>query len=179
MKDVTSFPWASKHSNIIILGDAANATAPNLAQGAGLAIESAWDFVSMVDFQNGRGISDYISRRKKRASTVQTIADLVAKVGQLAQPWSTTRNFVMRNATRLMNKAQQRAFEEIVSHSLGGDSQKLYWLPSYSASSKESSREEDCILGRIIGTQSFGVLPPSTKLFRSSLIGLGTGTVSV
>ena len=38
IKDVTSFPWSSKNNNMIIVGDAANATAPNLAQGAGLAI---------------------------------------------------------------------------------------------------------------------------------------------
>lgn len=38
IKGVTEFPWTSKHNNIIIIGDAANATAPNLAQGAGLAI---------------------------------------------------------------------------------------------------------------------------------------------
>ncbi len=56
MKDVTSFDWHSKNKNIVILGDAANETAPNLAQGAGLAIESAWDFVSMVDFSNGKGL---------------------------------------------------------------------------------------------------------------------------
>jgi 2-polyprenyl-6-methoxyphenol hydroxylase-like FAD-dependent oxidoreductase len=56
VKDVTSFDWHSKNKNIVILGDAANATAPNLAQGAGLAIESAWDFVSMVDFSNGKGL---------------------------------------------------------------------------------------------------------------------------
>jgi 2-polyprenyl-6-methoxyphenol hydroxylase-like FAD-dependent oxidoreductase len=49
VKNVTSFPWQSQNNNIIILGDAANATAPNLAQGAGLAIESAWDFISMVN----------------------------------------------------------------------------------------------------------------------------------
>lgn len=49
VKDVTSFPWVSKSGSMIILGDAANATAPNLAQGAGLAIESAWDFVASLD----------------------------------------------------------------------------------------------------------------------------------
>ncbi len=42
---------------MIILGDAANATAPNLAQGAGLAIESAWDFISMVDLETRSGLS--------------------------------------------------------------------------------------------------------------------------
>jgi 2-polyprenyl-6-methoxyphenol hydroxylase-like FAD-dependent oxidoreductase len=38
IKNVTSFPWTSPDNKMIILGDAANATAPNLAQGAGLAI---------------------------------------------------------------------------------------------------------------------------------------------
>lgn len=38
---------------MLIVGDAANATAPNLAQGAGLAIESAWDLIAMVNFKNG------------------------------------------------------------------------------------------------------------------------------
>ena len=49
------FPWNSKDNRILILGDAANATAPNLAQGAGLAIESAWDLISMVNLKNGEG----------------------------------------------------------------------------------------------------------------------------
>lgn len=56
IKDVSSFPWHSKHKNMILLGDAANATAPNLAQGAGLAIESAWDFISMVNLNNLSGL---------------------------------------------------------------------------------------------------------------------------
>lgn len=55
---MASFPWSSNHKNVIILGDAANATAPNLAQGAGLAIESAWDLISMVELsrQDKRGL---------------------------------------------------------------------------------------------------------------------------
>lgn len=53
---MTEFPWNSKHNNILIVGDAANATAPNLAQGAGLAIESAWDLIAMVNFKNGEGV---------------------------------------------------------------------------------------------------------------------------
>lgn len=53
---MSSFPWYSKNKNIAILGDSANATAPNLAQGAGLAIESAWDFISMVNIESLTGI---------------------------------------------------------------------------------------------------------------------------
>lgn len=56
MKNVTNFPWQSLNKNIIILGDSANATAPNLAQGAGLAVESAWDFVAMVDLNSKKGL---------------------------------------------------------------------------------------------------------------------------
>ena len=67
VKDVTSFEWASQHKNVVILGDAANATAPNLAQGAGLAIESAWDLISMVNISNYHGLNEYILKRKKRA----------------------------------------------------------------------------------------------------------------
>ena len=56
VKDVTSFPWHSRNKNIILLGDSANATAPNVAQGAGLAIESGWVFVSMVNLSNKNGL---------------------------------------------------------------------------------------------------------------------------
>lgn len=62
---MTSFPWTSPDNKMIILGDAANATAPNLAQGAGLAIESAWDFVTALE--QGDGFQAYIDKRKKRA----------------------------------------------------------------------------------------------------------------
>lgn len=38
MEGVTKFPWSTEDGRVILLGDAANATAPNIAQGAGLAI---------------------------------------------------------------------------------------------------------------------------------------------
>jgi 2-polyprenyl-6-methoxyphenol hydroxylase-like FAD-dependent oxidoreductase len=52
---------------MLILGDAANATAPNLAQGAGLAIESAWDLIAMVNLKNGDGVESFMQKRRKRA----------------------------------------------------------------------------------------------------------------
>lgn len=60
IKGVTEFPWNNKHNNILIVGDAANATAPNIAQGAGLAIESAWDLISMVNLQTSAGIDAFL-----------------------------------------------------------------------------------------------------------------------
>ena len=66
-KGISAKEWASQHKNIVILGDAANATAPNLAQGAGLAIESGWDLISMVNIYNYHGLNEYILKRKKRA----------------------------------------------------------------------------------------------------------------
>lgn len=116
------------------MGDAANATAPNLAQGAGLAIESAWDMISMVNLENGEGLKEYLKKRKKRASTVQGLADMVAKIGQLKSPWCKVRDFAMINSTHFFNSVEQRVFEEVVSHSVGGDSSKLHWLPPPSSS---------------------------------------------
>lgn len=84
------------------MGDAANATAPNLAQGAGLAIESAWDMVSMIDFLTGHGVEDFMVRRKKRAETVQNIADLVATIGQSARPVSDLRDIAMAGGTYMV-----------------------------------------------------------------------------
>lgn len=111
VRNVTTFPWFSKNKNIIILGDAANATAPNLAQGAGLAIESAWDFISMVNLNNFDGLESYIEKRKRRAKTVQDFADMVAFFGQLPKPWSSFRNFFMSKSTKYMLSLETLIFE--------------------------------------------------------------------
>ncbi len=95
-------PWASRKGNLVLVGDSANATAPNLAQGAGLAIESAWDFVSLVDHSTKKGLSEYVAKRKKRAKTVQDLADTIAWAGQLSQPFSTIRDTVMHQSVEIM-----------------------------------------------------------------------------
>ena len=108
--NVTSFPWHSKNNNMIIVGDAANATAPNLAQGAGLAIESAWDLVAMVNFKDGSGVKEFIEKRRKRAETVQSMADMVAKIGQLGQPYATIRDIVMMIPTKFLHPLEEQVF---------------------------------------------------------------------
>lgn len=57
----------------------------------------------MVDFQTGSGIESFLSRRRKRATTVQNIADLVADVGQLSQPLSSLRDIAMAGVTKLLS----------------------------------------------------------------------------
>lgn len=110
IKGVTGFPWNSIHNNILIIGDAANATAPNIAQGAGLAIESAWDLISMVNFKDGSGVDNFMSKRRKRAETVQNMADLVARVGQLHRPLSDIRDLLMSTSTRVLRGLEERIF---------------------------------------------------------------------
>jgi hypothetical protein len=57
----------------------------------------------MVNLKNGDGVEEFMSKRRRRAETVQYLADLVAKVGQVEKPYSSMRNFIMCSATRYMN----------------------------------------------------------------------------
>lgn len=110
IEGVTKFPWSSVNQRAVLLGDSANATAPNLAQGAGLAIESAWDLFSSHDTLTADGIQKYVQKRQKRALTVQSMADMVARVGQLHAPASTVRDFFMRTGTSLTPGLEQKIF---------------------------------------------------------------------
>ena len=44
-----------------------------------------------------------MDRRRKRAETVQSMADMVASIGQLQQPYSTIRDIGMRFATNYLD----------------------------------------------------------------------------
>jgi 2-polyprenyl-6-methoxyphenol hydroxylase-like FAD-dependent oxidoreductase len=89
------FPWSSPDGRVLLLGDAAHATAPNLAQGAGISIEDAADLV--FELQRARATwsagglaqaaGNYERARKSRAATVQTLADAVALAGQVQYGW--------------------------------------------------------------------------------------------
>ena len=151
IKGVTEFPWNNKHNNILIVGDAANATAPNIAQGAGLAIESAWDLISMVDFETGNGIDEFLQRRRKRATTVQGIADLIASFGQISQPVSTLRDIFMAGTNKLLPITQQKIFESAVRYSLGGSIYAPHWLPSVNKNSHFSLKYNGNILKQVVG----------------------------
>ncbi|RUR07524.1 DUF1731 domain-containing protein [Legionella sp. km772] len=129
MAGIERFPWTSKDNRIVLMGDAAHATAPNLAQGAGLCIEDAACFVSKLDRVDYlQGINDYAKERKPRALTVQKLADSIATLGQIKNPLvRALRDFLMQGATLLAPNLQQRIFEYVVSKSLGGSRKAIYW----------------------------------------------------
>lgn len=129
IEGVEKFPWTSRDNRVVLMGDSAHATAPNIAQGAGLCIEDAACLASKlnrVDYL--QSISQYVRERKPRAKTVQNVADLVASVGQVRNPiLKILRNGIMRAATNFTPSLQRRIFEYSVSFSLGGSKKSTYW----------------------------------------------------
>ena len=54
----------------------------------------------MVNFRDGSGVKEFIEKRRKRAATVQTMADMVAKIGQSKKPYSFFRDLSMFLSTK-------------------------------------------------------------------------------
>jgi uncharacterized protein (TIGR01777 family) len=130
IQNVTSFSWCSKDNRVILLGDSAHATAPNIAQGAGLCIEDAAELVAALDRADYlSNLDSYEKSRKKRATTVQFFADSIATIGQLETPFaSNTRNFLMQLASIYLPSLQGKIFDYAVSKSLGGNKHTPYWF---------------------------------------------------
>jgi hypothetical protein len=108
----------------------------------------------MIDFRDhNRGLKNYIEHRKRRAFTVQSIADTIAYIGQLETPYSTIRDFSMMYATKLLPSIETRIFEASVRYSTGGSNSRKHWLPFVNTNESlvENIREESCLLGTIIG----------------------------
>lgn len=109
---------------VVLLGDACHATAPNLAQGAGLAIEDALEIASCLaqlnrnQFSNlDECIAHYVKVRKARARVVVAFADFIAFAGQLENSFSIAmRNFVMRLLPQFIVAV---IFENVVRFTLG------------------------------------------------------------
>ncbi|QBR84778.1 TIGR01777 family protein [Legionella israelensis] len=129
IEGLDKFPWTSRDRRVLLMGDSAHATAPNIAQGAGLCIEDAACLVSKlnrVDYL--QGLSEYEQERKPRAKTVQNVADFIATAGQVKNPLlKTLRNRVLRATTLLTPMLQRRIFEYVVSYSLGGSTKARFW----------------------------------------------------
>jgi uncharacterized protein (TIGR01777 family) len=170
------FPWTSKDKRVVIMGDAAHAIAPNLAQGAGLCIEDAACLVSQlnrIDYLHG--IVSYEQERKPRVKTVQKLADCIATMGQLKNPiLRALRTLIMRSGVLLMPTLQQKIFEYFVSLSLGGSRKAIYWqLPKGLLKDDVSS-----IFARVFSNYLF--LEDHIKEFkisRTAADGLGVVTV--
>lgn len=177
IKGVEKFPWTSQDNRVVLMGDSAHATAPNIAQGAGLCIEDAACLASKlnrVDYL--QGILEYERERKPNAKRVQNVADLVATVGQVKNPLlRILRNGIMRAATTLAPSLQRRIFEYSVSFSLGGSTKSLYWqVPRLSITDDSLSS----LFGRLFPASS--LLDAHVKEFKTSSVGgSGLGVVTV
>lgn len=175
--NVTSFPWTSKDNKIVLVGDAAHATAPNIAQGAGISIEDTAELVSRLDSINYLvALTGFEKSRKHRAKVVQGYADLIAKIGQINTPClQSIRDNFMRTVTCLFPSLQQSIFEKAVSHSLGGDNRRPYWQAPIIGTQQPIKHE----LFSSVTDNSNQLLSSVSRFKQSVWGGEGQGVVSV
>jgi 2-polyprenyl-6-methoxyphenol hydroxylase-like FAD-dependent oxidoreductase len=79
------------HNRIVLLGDAAHATTPNLGQGASQAIEDAWvlaDNIAKYDYTNA--FANYQQKRITRATKVVNTSYQLAQLTNLGGPVFST-----------------------------------------------------------------------------------------
>ena len=79
------------HNRIVLLGDAAHATTPNLGQGASQAIEDAWvlaDNIAKYDYTNA--FANYQQKRITRATKVVNTSYQLAQLTNLGGPFFST-----------------------------------------------------------------------------------------
>lgn len=83
---------------MVLLGDAAHATTPNMGQGACQAIEDAWVLAQcLAQYELSKALPTYQQLRRKKAVEIVEGSWKMGKVAHLENPlWSGLRNFVMR-----------------------------------------------------------------------------------
>lgn len=190
---VTRFAWRNAPGNVVLLGDACHATAPNLAQGAGLSIEDGAELAFQLDracraSRRARGdeeahhaawrrelraaIDRYETARKPRARTVQTLADAIAIAGQLRAPFASLRDAAMKLSVALLPGTTARVFESVVARSTGGGRRRVTW---------EHPGVRVPVVEAVMGTTAFErAVPIAAQDFRRRAAGgYGTGRVTV
>lgn len=95
--DLEALPrWFS--GRIVLLGDAAHATTPNMGQGACQAIEDAWVLAQCLSsLPLGEAFSQYQDRRKKRADGIVKQSRRLGRMAQLdSSALGHLRNYILR-----------------------------------------------------------------------------------
>lgn len=177
--NVTSFPWSSLSGRVVLLGDAAHATSPNIAQGAGLCIEDA--IVLAHAMKNPTLPMNFVTKhwyetvRKPRAEVVQFVADSVAVVATLPFPLNVLRNTVAWIGTNLLPFVETWLFARAVNWSLGGQVFPFRkWAPPALTQQAEFAQS---LLGRIVDVSK---LESHVRKFKTNPMGgKGEGTVTV
>lgn len=159
------------YGSLVLVGDCAHATSPNLAQGAGLTIEDSIQLAHEIDKVNNSNVSletaltEYQRKRKPRAHVVQFCADRIATFGQMDK-LSPIRDFLMCSATKYFTNLEQKIFSKVVAFTLG----KNWTVPFIG---KQPS------LWKQILKDDFENLPEHMQKFRNSDTGKGEGLCSV
>ncbi|GAB2777224.1 2-polyprenyl-6-methoxyphenol hydroxylase-like FAD-dependent oxidoreductase [Hymenobacter luteus] len=94
---------------VLLLGDAAHATTPNLGQGAGMAVEDAAVLAQCLEAQPdlGRAFRQVEQRRRGRTARIVRTSWQLGRVGQLESPLLTgLRNTVMRLLPPAVSRSQ-------------------------------------------------------------------------
>ncbi|QIL77401.1 FAD-dependent monooxygenase [Hymenobacter sp. HDW8] len=94
---------------VLLLGDAAHATTPNMGQGAGQAVEDAAVLASCLAQANGieSAFQAFDAQRRPRTTRIVNQSWQLGKVAQMEQPWLVgLRNAVMRRVPATVNNHQ-------------------------------------------------------------------------
>lgn len=109
IEEVTSQPWVK--GRVVLIGDAAHATSPNMAQGASMAVEDALALAEVL--ASGRrldaSLAAYEARRARRVQWVQEQTHRRDRTRNLAP---AIRNCVLRLAGKRIFKANNRPLVE-------------------------------------------------------------------
>ena len=84
---------------IVLVGDAAHATTPNLGQGGAQAVEDAWALAHALANQSTveAGLAAYERARRAKARRVVTMSRWMGRLAHLESGWArASRNFVLR-----------------------------------------------------------------------------------
>lgn len=111
-KPVTRYAYG----NIVLSGDAAHATTPNLGQGACMAIEDAVVLANCVQRETNisKAFTDYEFSRVPRNTKVVNASYMMGKISQLKNPlMMQLRNTAMRLAPKSVNEKQLKFLYDI------------------------------------------------------------------
>lgn len=103
-------PLKCWHRNrVVLLGDAAHATTPNMGQGAGQAIEDAWVLAQCLSRESSyrQAFINYEHKRRKRAQKIVQLSWQLAWLTNWKGPWRTRlRNNLMKRMPGWMMQKQ-------------------------------------------------------------------------
>jgi len=104
-------------NNLVLIGDAAHATTPNLGQGACMAIEDAWILAEEIQKHPHALSSAFKSFETRRVDRVNFIVNTSYRLGRVAQlenqVMAGLRNFIFRLLPASINDKQMKQVLDI------------------------------------------------------------------